>query len=62
MSNRVIVDAMALNALCEQAAQHMSLRDLVGQVRTSVTSVPKPKVKPKSEPEPVVTLQSDEPI
>lgn len=66
MSNRVIVDATALNTLCEEAARHMALRDLVGQVRSSVKAMPKPKAKPKPEPEPEVypvpAPQSDEPI
>ncbi len=66
MSNRVIVDATALNTLCEEAARHMALRDLVGQVRSSVTALPKTKAKPKPEPElevyPVPAPQSDEPI
>lgn len=66
MSNRVIVDAMALNTLCEEAARHMALRDLVGQVRSSVKAMPKSKAKPKPEPEPEVypvpAPQSDEPI
>lgn len=66
MSNRVIVDATALNTLCEEAARHMALRDLVGRVRSSVTAMPKSKAKPKPEPEPEVypipAPQSDEPI
>ena len=66
MSNRVIVDATALNMLCEEAARHMALRDLVGHVRFSVKAMPKSKAKPKPEPEPEVypipAPQSDEPI
>lgn len=74
MSNRVIVDATALNTLCEEAFQHMALRDLVGRVRTSVTAMPKSKARPKPEPEPepkiepepeidpIPTSQPDEPI
>ena len=66
MSNRVIVDATTLNTLCEEAARHMALRDLVGQVRSSVKAMPKSKAKPKPEPEPEVypvpAPQSDEPI
>jgi hypothetical protein len=66
MSNRVIVDATALNTLCEEAARHMALRDLVGYVRSSVKAMPKSKAKPKPEPEPEVypvpAPQSDEPI
>lgn len=66
MSNRVIVDATALNTLCEEAARHMALRDLVGQVRSSVKAMPKTKTRPKPEPEPEVypvpAPQSDEPI
>ena len=38
MSNRVSVDAQALNALCEEAQKHMALREFVGQVRSSVTA------------------------
>ena len=72
MSNRVIVDATALNTLCEEAFQHMALRDLVGRVRSSVTALPKSKARPKPEPEPKIepepeidpipASQSDEPI
>jgi len=66
MSNRVIVDATALNTLCEEAARHMALRDLVGHVRSGVKAMPKSKAKPKPEPEPEVypvpAPQSDEPI
>jgi hypothetical protein len=66
MSNRVIVDATALNTLCEEAFQHMALRDLVGRVRSSVTALPKSKARPKPEPEPEIdpipASQSDEPI
>jgi len=64
MSNRVIVDATALNTLCEEAARHMALRDLVGHVRSSVKAMPKSKAKPKPEPEvyPTPAPQSDEPI
>jgi hypothetical protein len=66
MSNRVIVDATALNTLCEEAARHMALRDLVGHVRSSVKAMPKSKAEPKHEPEPEVypvpAPQSDEPI
>lgn len=65
MSNRVVVDATALNALCEEAAKQMALRDLVGRVRSSVTAAPKPKARPKAEPEPesapVAASQTDEP-
>lgn len=38
MSNRVSVDAQALNALCEEAQKQMALRDLVAQIRSSVTA------------------------
>jgi hypothetical protein len=66
MSNRVIVDATALNTLCEEATRHMALRDLVGHVRSSVKAMPKAKVRPKPEPEPEIdptpASQSDEPI
>jgi len=72
MSIRVIVDATALNTLCEEAFQHMALRDLVGRVRSSVTAMPKSKARPKPEPEPKIepepeidpipTPQPDEPI
>jgi hypothetical protein len=66
MSNRVIVDATALNMLCEEATRHMALRDLVGRVRSSVKAMPKSKAKPKPEPEPEIdsipTSQPDEPI
>lgn len=65
MSNRVIVDATALNALCEEAFQHMAFRDLVGRVRASVTAAPKPRARSKAEPEPestpVAASQTDEP-
>jgi hypothetical protein len=66
MSNRVIVDATALNTLCEEAARHMALRNLVGHVRSSVKAMPKSKAKPKPEPEPEIdptpTSQPDEPV
>lgn len=35
---QVLVDAVALNALCEEAAQDMRFRHLVAQVRSSVKS------------------------
>lgn len=37
---QVIVDADALNALCEAAHEDMRLRSLVGAVRGSVKSLP----------------------
>lgn len=40
MSNRVLVDAVALNALCEEAAHFISLRQLAATVRNSVTAEP----------------------
>ena len=38
--SQVIVDANALNALCEAAHEDMRLRSLVGAVRGSVKSAP----------------------
>ena len=39
--SEVLVDAEALNALCEEAANDMRFRHLVAEVRNSVKSAPR---------------------